>query len=331
MANNSLIIKKVLNEIFYRGGLFAKSYYQLEPQSNAATINKRCNSLCRYLAHAKPTSSVLSSIDFDIEYLAKAVVVTAEDNSKHKVSKKTLSAEIAKFMFHIEHWWNDRNLSTYEKDHITTYLFGKALYDYNCFVSQEATPVGSTSDNTVANNKTSAQGPAKNDYKSRGPLSGQAYDLKGQPGQKIYLTEVYTIVGTDAQGGHLAHTTYAKPLETSGRAGSTNKVFMGTPKAYGYCQLYFDSQQSLYDFEEKLADAEERGDTKLPKDVAGLDQKQCKPLTGGYFKIGTEFGDAYISAFKLNEAIQESNDATKTYTLNEEEAEQYLEDFYYKN
>ena len=98
--------------------------------------------------------------------------------------------------------------------------------------------------------------------------------------------------------------------------GNTNKVLFGKAKGYGYCQIYFDN---LADAEACLRKALANG-IKMPQNVSIVKVCQLsKVLPNGYFKIGTEYGAAYILASKLNECLTEEADQEQPTTLTNKE------------
>lgn len=210
-------------------------------------------------------------------------------------------------------FWDDTKISSYEREQIKGTILGKALWEMSCFISQpdRNAPVtrasssagGNTGGATPANN-----GQPQNGFKSRGPLSSVAVDLISQPGQKEQLSgKVYCILGLDVNDNELEECAYIRPVEADQKTqqkyivGATNKVLFGSAKGYGFCPCYFDSLQDANNFLARINLNNFKVNAKVVKATVG----SKNALTGGYFKIGTEFGPCYISASKLNESLKE--------------------------
>lgn len=250
---------------------------------------------------------------------------------------------IAWFCKNYEFWWNDENVSQYEWDEIKKSILGKALWEEGCFISQPLpgasktrTPrattntQGTQSATSVAGN----QNQPKNPYKARGPLSNSAVDLLSTPNQKEHLAGpvVFCINGLDANGAVLEDTAYIRPVEADKKtqakfmSGTTNKVLFGSAKGYGYCPIYFETQAEANDFYAKL----QASGIKVNPKVVAMSVCKKKVLSNGYFKIGTEFGPAYVSAEKLNESIQEELLEETTTSSNKEKWERMEDAFYHE-
>ncbi len=295
-------------------------------------------------AIVKRTVSVKDFLNYDtalqnLSYCAFTPNVKA--TSRFEWVKKTpeeLAKYIAWFCQSKDWYWNNKNLSTYEEDEIFhKSILGQALYASHLFLvhneaseegeatvvnsattTQPNTSTSSTSQQqpatqpTTQNNQTSNTGTSgkqpQNPFKSRGPLSGAAVDLIGQPNQKVKLTGyVYAICGKDANGQWLEDCFFVRPVEADQKiqkkymVGNTNKVLFGSAKGYGYCCCFFKTEQEARDFYNKI----DFNNVKKGSKVNTIDVGPYKASSNGYFQVGTEYGPVYISAAKLNEELTE--------------------------
>lgn len=224
-----------------------------------------------------------------------------------KRSPEHLAAYIAQFCKANGIYWDTEIRSHQEVDEFERTLLGAALKEYGCFTTSEDTPVSSTNTKAAASSRrattagasTSGQ-PPKNDYKSSGGQSQNVRDLKGTPGNKVMKTSImYRIEGVNANTPKTPYV-FIRPLKASGAAGNTNKVFVGDPSGYTDCTLFFDDHVA--------ADKVLVGCTNaniIPTNISGLHVSKIAPDRNGYYEVGTEFGNAFIKASKLNEALDE--------------------------
>ena len=193
-------------------------------------------------------------------------------------------------------------------DQIKSTTLGSALWALNCFEVQPEEAPARTRKTVVDDNGNTVQAAPQNGFKSRGPLSSVAVDLISTPNQKEILHgKVYCILGVDANGNLLEDCAYIRPVEEDQRtqqkymAGATNKVLFGAAKGYGFCPCYFTDLNEANAFLGRIDLSRFKVNAKVVKATVG----SKNALTGGYFKIGTEFGPCYISASKLNENLKE--------------------------
>lgn len=151
----------------------------------------------------------------------------------------------------------------------------------------------------------------KDDYKYLGPLSGQVRDLKGNPGEKIYLQNVFFITGPKyVNSNRVTPYAFIKNITTTaggnigGNVGSTNQVFYGSANGYRQYPVFFDNAADADAFLGEVLNKVPRAPHVPDPFVA-----RTKVDPNGYFKVGTEFGDVYIRASKLNEDLSENLDS----------------------
>lgn len=180
-------------------------------------------------------------------------------------------------------------------------IFGGALWDYECFVSQQIAKATAPAKPAKTSTPRTPGQPPKNSYKSSGAQSGNARALISTPGQKEILTAsvMYKIIDNGSKTGSGKEIrAFIKPLEARGRSasGNTNKVFVGSSTGYTDMTCCFDSLQEANTFAAILANLVNNSNLKVVK--MSLDKN-------GYYKIGTECGDCYVAAVKLNEQVKD--------------------------
>lgn len=248
-----------------------------------------------------------------------------------KRSADLIAGYIANFCAEQGIYWDDVNThkTVQEMDQYKKTLLGGAVWDYECFLSQQlnkgnatgasaASTTGATTGAQATSTraprapKAPGQGPA-NPYKSSGPQSGKARDLKGNPGDKVYAnTKVsFCIVADNAKSASPAYA-LVKPLNKQGDNGNgTNKVFVSSSHGYADCTCYFDDINDANAF---LAQCNAKN---WGPDISNLRVMKRASESNGYFIVGTEFGDCAISAKRMNEATAfEEKHHSVGYTIN---------------
>lgn len=268
-----------------------------------------------------------ANIDKAFDYFSEEAFSTNMADFRDMTRKKAdmLAKYVAWFCYSNKIYWNDTIRDPEEvKIFKETYL-GKALAEYDCFATtpdRKATTGlggGSRTPRASAGGSTGASAgsiPATGGYKGLGPMSSKARDLKGMPGEKIKLTgRLYTIEGNSATTKSIP-AAFVKPLDGSGAAGATNKVFFGTSwKGYKNCVCFYTSDDEALAVANKLKD-----DSKIPASTSRVNINYRYADANGYFKVGTEYGDCYILARELNEDLVEEVETPRELT----EAEKYM-------
>ena len=221
----------------------------------------------------------------------------------------TLANYIAYFCKTNGIYWDDINThkTTYEMDQYRKTLIGGALWNFECFLSQNsgasaatnAPTTSATSTRAPRTPRTPGQAPA-NPYKSLGPQSGNIRDLKGKPGQKVQAnTRVsFCIVADNAKSASPAYA-LIKPLTKGADVNGTNKVFVSSSHGYTDCTCYFDD---VNDADKFLAQCQARN---WGANISNLRVVKKASESNGYFLVGTEFGVCAISAKRMNEMVAE--------------------------
>lgn len=206
-------------------------------------------------------------------------------------------------------YWDDSNRTSYELDFFKKSVFGKKLWEYECFVSQVANNVAAkqtTTSSAQPSSKQRASKSGKGSYQSRGALSAQARDLISAPGDKFYVSNKVYILRDRNAGGNKVTRAFIRPTNTKGEINGTNKVFVGNNNNFGDCTCTFANLWDAEVFVDKI-----NGTGSYPNKLA-IESKNCD--SNGYFNIGTEFGPCLIRAFDLNEELFEE--------ISEEEVDQ---------
>ena len=234
-------------------------------------------------------------------------------NGKHKRFNEEQIAKCIVYMAElVQLYWDDTVRTPYEIDEFKKTYLGQAVYTYGRYISaipdktlrarNTKSASGGASSNTNTNSSASNNNQPKNGYKQSGPQSGNARDLKGNPGDKVLADGgiVYKIIGDDASSKNVPNV-FVNPLISSGAAGDTNKVKFSSGNGYSDCTCFFDDMQDAIDFLNKIIQ-----NNRVPVNVSNPRLVKCKADPNGYFIVGTEFGDCAISAKKLNEALAEA-------------------------
>lgn len=155
-------------------------------------------------------------------------------------------------------------------------------------------------------------GPAKNPYKSSGPRSYDAWDLKSTPGQKVQMTGeadyVFCIMADDSTTTANRPFAYVNPLLDTPRyrVGSTNKVKFDSAHGYSDLRLLFNTYAEADAFLQKMQQA-----GCIPSKLTAVQigrmslhsGRFAKEFAHGFYEIGTELGNAFVCAKKLNENL----------------------------
>ncbi len=158
----------------------------------------------------------------------------------------------------------------------------------------------------------------KSDYKHEGPKSPFCRDLKSTPGNKVYLTGeqgyVFVIVAEDNTKSKNLPYLFVSPLKNSAKfkVGNTNRVIMGSAHWYGDLKLFFNTFAEADAFLIKTINANRIDSTRFTN--VHIEAKElskgndAKFLSHGFYEIGTELGNAYVCAYRLNEDLHEDLD-----------------------
>lgn len=222
-----------------------------------------------------------------------------------KRSPEHLAAYIAQFCKANGIYWDTEIRSHQEVEEFERTLLGAALKEYGCFTTSEDAPASPVSTKAATSSRRASTAstpgqPPKNDYKSSGGQSKNVRDLKGTPGNKIIKTStMYRIEGVNANSPKTPYA-FIRPLKASGAVGNTNKVFVGDPSGYTDCTLFFDDHVAA---DKVLVFCVNTN--AIPANISGLHVSKVAPDRNGYYEVGTEFGNAFIKASKLNEDLDE--------------------------
>lgn len=345
--------KAWLHDIFVAGGIYPNPkraidinrYYFMygDRNDNRQVVCNKARILCEAIRNRKVDVNLFHQYDELLDYFSKQGFTADLSNTEHYSSTRKPAKMLAKYIG----WfcktldklvWYDRDLSTYEREALQSTTFGATLFEFGCFESQRTpavTKAPTASTTTTRAPSTGTPGQPQNNFKSRGPLSGVAVDLISTPNQKEHPSgPLFSINGFDSNNTLLEDTMYIRPVEADPKSqakyvvNGTNKVLFGKAKGYGYCQIYFDK----YDDADACLKKALANNIKVQQNVASVKVCQLnKVLPNGYFKIGTEYGEVYISASKLNECLTEEADQEQPTTLtNKEKWERYEEAFFHE-
>lgn len=257
--------------------------------------------ICYAIKFRKVGYIFFNNIDKAIEQLSQVwfspdLATTAPYSNRTRKKPEILAAYIASFCAEHGIYWSNANSTLQEMDEIKKTLIGAALWDYQCFTSQEV-----TSHKVATQPKQPGQAP-QNNYKQSGPQSANIRGLLGTAGIKLAASSSITfrIEGINANSLKVPATVHIKPLSKKGEASSgINKVFIGSANGYTDCACYFDDLKKAEDFLAKCQAV-------CPSNVTNLHIVKCHADKNGYFLVNTEFGECGIVASKLNEQLIEA-------------------------
>lgn len=179
---------------------------------------------------------------------------------------------------------------------------GKALWDFRCFVSQEpdtnkvSAPKTSTpraASTNVGSGATTTSSGSKLNLSNAGGLLSQQKEI-------LNVSDMYWIDGQFTNPGKTKPRLHVSPFNQS----SPLTVKYGSGQGFDDCVLFFDDINKAAEFMTKANAAK-------PSSVSSLSLKRRKTDTNGYFKVNTQFGEAYIAASKLHEALEKLEEEKK--------------------
>lgn len=202
-------------------------------------------------------------------------------------------------------YWDDTIRTPYEISEFQKTLLGEAVYKYGRYISAIPDKTSSrraasngTGSNTAGTSRVAA---SRSPGKPQGPQSGNVRDLQGNPGDKVFADTNYIYKIIADKVGKNTPNVFIKPLNSSGAAGSTNKIFISSGNGWTDCTCYFDDPNDAQRFLDKIVAA-----GRVPMNINNLRVAKMTAHTNGYFLVGTEFGVVAVNAQTLNEAIKES-------------------------
>ena len=157
-----------------------------------------------------------------------------------------LASYIAYFCASKNIYWDDTLMTPYERDALIKTTIGAALWEYNCFVTQEDPKAKAARASTSTSTRTSAprtpgQAP-QNGYKSLGGLSDKVPNLVGTPGQKHTFASGTIMYCIEADKlGKNTPSIFITPVSNSGQAVSdarAKSVNIGSGNGYSDCKLW---------------------------------------------------------------------------------------------
>lgn len=299
------------------------SYYKQKPTADASKI---CDELI---------NRNFVDIDSSIQQLSyyRFFAGFKQGSNNKKYSPEQIAKAIVYNAECLGLYWDDTVRTPYEINEFKKTILGDAVYRYGRVISaipDKVTRVKTGSGNAAGNSGTTTGAP-KNDYKQRGPQSGNVRGLLGNPGDKVYAD---TNISYRIEGDKVKSNTprvFIKPLNSSGADGtSSNKIYISSGNGYTDCTCYFDDPNEAQKFLDKiLPDLQKLIDEKRAiSDIANLHVAKVKSDPNGYFLVNTEYGPCAVSAKTLNEALTEDVEevveeincwekATKDYTKEE--------------
>lgn len=220
-----------------------------------------------------------------------------EPSNTYKFSTSQICRIIANLCAKCEIFWDDTQHTPEELRYFIATPMGKALWDFRCFISQEPDTIKvKASSNTPSTTRTTTPSSGGSGSSSSGSnlnLS-TAGGLVSQTKEILPVSDMFWIDGQFVNPGKTKPRLHVKPFN----GGSTLAVSYGSGQGYDDCVLFFDDYNKANDFMAKAA-------ANLPSNVSSLSIKRQKVDPNGYFKVNTQYGEAYIKASKLHEALEQ--------------------------
>ena len=241
-----------------------------------------------------------------------------DGNNTYKFTRNQLCRVLANLCAKCEIFWDDTQHTPEELRYFIGTPFGKALWDFRCFVSQEPEvikvkiPTSGTKQATTSTSKASTGAASNGGLLNINNCSGLISSGKEANGNSY----VYWIGGEFNPIGKTKPRLHVKPYN----APSPLSVSFKSGQGYDDCVLFFFDMTTASDFLAKAI-------AKAPSNVVNLEVKKVKTDTNGYFKVNTEFGEAYIKASKLNEMLEQANKEEIDYSERTRKACEALEAF----
>lgn len=156
-------------------------------------------------------------------------------------------------------------------------------------------------------------------YKSEGSKSHLVFDMKSIPGQKETMVGdqgyLFVIAAEDSTTSKNKPLAFINPILTTKtyRNQNTNIVRMGSAHGWADLTLYFNTLNEAEAFIVKMANANKIASkfTNVRAEKRSISGKFGKMFSHGFYVVGTDLGDVYVCASKLNEAVEPSTDNTE--------------------
>lgn len=307
--------------------------------TDAEPIEEACNRIYDFIIKRKwpeiKTNDINEQIyvpDIDIEKLAGYEYYTyASGNAEpFRLTSLDICSILAYLCKQAKIEWDCQAKSRWEvQGFLKKSTFANMLLNFGLL--KGATPIDSTQTTSAQSaaqpelTQLAAQdttAPAAKGWKAQGPLSDKARDLKGNPHDKITLSvgNVYKIVDKNA-GGNKETRLVVKPMHPKAGKGNTNVVYLTASTSDYDCPCYFENKADADAFASAIGN------------VIGkqLDVVSSRVDKNGYFKVGSEYGDVYVTANKFNEDltedVEDNNDVEAKYAAYKQRMKELKDEF----
>lgn len=222
--------------------------------------------------------------------------IVGNNNDTYKVKKDLLAKIFANVCAKQEIFWDDRKYTSFELDYFKQSIFGKALWDFECFISQEPAPVKVPTPKATINTTPKAPRATSTGGSSAGHTlyRSNAGGVVGTSKDILSVPFMYCIVGEFNPKGKTSPRIHVSPQNQS----APLRVKYTSGQGFNDCILHFDSLIAANDFKAQC-------DANLPSNVAFLNVKKVATDPNGYVQVDTQYGQAWIKASKLHEEIIE--------------------------
>ncbi len=268
-----------------------------------SSVISYCKRSCKHLYNAICNHywDVNGTLEDEIQFLTKkynSYLPNPDDYANaYTFTTKQVCRILANMCAKAQIFWDDTQHTAEELAFFKETPFGKALWDFNCFVSQEP------DDNKIKVSSSSETRTPRSSSSSGTTSSGSKLNINNCGGlldktkEILNQSEVYWICGEFTRPGKTKPRIHVSP---AGQA-SPLKVKFGSGQGYDDCILYFKDPAAAGAFKDIC-------DQNKPSDVNNLAIKRVRVDTNGYFKVQTIWGEAYIAAKKLHESFVEEDE-----------------------
>lgn len=278
--------------------LYWKSQYQ--------TVKQACKNIIDTIVNLKFETDNYQPAATAIEYLSNSngyYRVPGDGKTEYWLKPKQVAQFIAYFCFEHKIYWDDAVHTKYELDYFKKTELGAALWKADCFISQQndlrakQAKLDAKHDKMLATDNTTSTPKAPRAASSNnGPAkSGRTISLQNCAGLVSAQKEVpsaYKMLFIQGEWTSPKKTT-PRIFVTPNNGVSPLKVNLGSGQGFDDCVLMFDDITKANAFLAQCLD--------LRTDVINLTLRKQTTDPNGYFRVNTQFGEAFIKAARLGE------------------------------
>ena len=273
-------------------------------------VNSACARIMQVVTDRIFDMDVGGSTDQAFETLSKEAYKIDPDGAyrdkgnEYKISVALMTKFLAFICLTNHIFWDDSKHSDYEKEYFIQTKLGKALWNANCFMSQQTAILQRGLD--AANQEINLNKPEQQ-TQTRVRTANPNSSASGKVQRTININNCGGLISNSKEIPSTSKMFFIQgewiqPKKTTPRiyvtpnnAGQTIlKVNLSSGQGFDDCVLYFDDLNKANEFMLKCANI-------APTKVQNLTIRKQTTDPNGYFKVNTEFGEAFIKAARLGE------------------------------